>query len=64
MMIELLKEIELEYINSKIHDFTNVRINDENIEKRGAGHRMVFHCQGILKTRKKLYFSKILKCFL
>lgn len=46
MMVELWKEIELEYVNSKIHAFTTVTINDKNLEKRGDGRRMVFHCQG------------------
>ncbi|XP_037044437.1 helicase sen1-like isoform X2 [Bradysia coprophila] len=45
MLVELWKEIELEYINSKIHSFTSVTINDQNLEKRGEGLRMIFHCQ-------------------
>lgn len=51
MMVELWKEIELEYMNSKIHDFTVVAINDKNLEKRGEGQRMVFHCQGYTTHR-------------
>lgn len=62
-MIELWKEIELEYINSKIHAFTTVTINDTNLEKRGAGLRMVFHCQGTTSftgsSMQKLNVSKI-----
>lgn len=46
MMLELWNEIELEYINSEKRDFTTVTLTDKNIEKRGDGHRMIFHCQG------------------
>lgn len=48
MLVELWKEIQLEYTNSLIHNFTNVTVNDTNLERRGNGSRMVFHCQGII----------------
>lgn len=47
MMLELYKEIELEYVNSTGQDFLNVIVTDKNVERRGDGRRMVFHCQGI-----------------
>lgn len=46
MMLELYKEIELEYENPVSQDFMNVSVSYKNIEQRGEGRRMVFHCQG------------------
>lgn len=71
-MVELWKEIEIEFINSQILDFITVTINYQNLEKRGDGRRMTFHCQGnimeilvgwcfnnaILLTADSLYKSK------
>lgn len=59
-MIELWKEIEMEYNNSEIQGFTTVKVNYQNLEKRGDGRRMVFHCQGII-TNEIFY---LVRCFL
>lgn len=53
MMLELWKEIEMEYTNSKIHNFVTVAVTDKNLETRGKGRRMVFHCQGMIATTCK-----------
>lgn len=64
MMVELWKEIELEYVNSTIHSFTTVTINDRNLEKRGDGRRMIFQCQGRLDlTLFDEYFHFNFLCF-
>ncbi|XP_037044429.1 uncharacterized protein LOC119080271 isoform X2 [Bradysia coprophila] len=57
MMLELYKEIELEYQNSMSQDFLNVVVMDKNLERRGEGRRMVFHCQVEISCRSKYLFE-------
>ncbi|KAG4070937.1 hypothetical protein HA402_001374 [Bradysia odoriphaga] len=57
MMLELYKEIELEYQNSMSQDFLNVFVMDKNLERRGEGRRMVFHCQVEISCRSKYLFE-------
>lgn len=63
MMLELHKEIELEHANSEIHNFLNVSVTDKNLEKRGDGRRMVFHCQRMNALLSFPFFFRWFVCF-
>lgn len=59
MLVELWKEIEMEYINSKIHSMVPVTISDQNVEKRGEGRRMTFQCQGRICVKTLFRFHSL-----
>lgn len=47
-MSNVWREIEIQFKNSQILEFIDVKVDDQLLEKRGDGRRMVFHCQGLI----------------